>query len=58
MMLSVSRHSSRRVKFWLFENYLSPSFKQSAAVMAQQFDFEVRLYSAYCALHSFLILCF
>lgn len=42
MMLSVSRHSSRKVKFWLFENYLSPSFKQSAAVMAQQFGFEVR----------------
>lgn len=42
MMLSVSRHSSRRVKFWLFENYLSPSFKHSAAVMAREFGFEVR----------------
>mmetsp|Transcript_29296 Transcript_29296/g.66475 ORF Transcript_29296/g.66475 Transcript_29296/m.66475 type:complete len:563 (+) Transcript_29296:19-1707(+) len=41
MMLSVTRHCSRKVKFWLFENYLSPSFKQSAAVMAAEYGFEV-----------------
>lgn len=41
MMLSVTRHSSKPVKFWLFENYLSPSFKQSAAAMAQRYGFEV-----------------
>jgi UDP-glucose:glycoprotein glucosyltransferase len=41
MMLSVTRHTSKPVKFWLFENYLSPTFKQSAAVMAQEFGFEV-----------------
>ena len=27
MMLSVTRQTSMPVKFWLFENYLSPSFK-------------------------------
>ena len=41
MMLSVSRHTSKPVKFWLFENYLSPTFKHSAALMAQEFGFEV-----------------
>ena len=41
MMLSVTRHSSKPVKFWLFENYLSPTFKQMAAVMAAEYRFEV-----------------
>ena len=27
MMLSVTRQTSKPVKFWLFENYLSPTFK-------------------------------
>ena len=43
MMLSVSRHTSKPVKFWLFENYLSPTFKQLAAAMAEKYGFEVRL---------------
>jgi UDP-glucose:glycoprotein glucosyltransferase len=41
MMLSVTRHSSKPVKFWLFENYLSPTFKASAAVMAAEYGFSV-----------------
>ena len=35
MMLSVTKRTSMPVKFWLFENYLSPSFKTIAAAMAQ-----------------------
>jgi len=41
MMLSVSRQTSQPVKFWLFENYLSPTFKQSASMMAAEYGFEV-----------------
>merc|ERR1711991_58105 len=32
---------SKPVKFWLFENYLSPTFKDIAAVMAEEYNFEV-----------------
>lgn len=41
MMLSVTKRTSAPVKFWLFENYLSPSFKASAAAMAKYYGFEV-----------------
>jgi UDP-glucose:glycoprotein glucosyltransferase len=41
MMLSVVKHSSRPVKFWLFENYLSPKFKQIAQLMSRRYGFEV-----------------
>jgi UDP-glucose:glycoprotein glucosyltransferase len=41
MMLSVSKRTSMPVKFWLFENYLSPTFKDIAAVMAEEYKFEV-----------------
>ena len=41
MMLSVSKRTSKPVKFWLFENYLSPTFKDIAAVMAEEYGFEV-----------------
>lgn len=41
MMLSVSRRTSQPVKFWLFENYLSPSFKALAALMAEHYGFEI-----------------
>ena len=41
MMLSVTKRTSSKVKFWLFENYLSPSFKGSAKVMADQIGCEV-----------------
>ena len=33
--------TSKPVKFWLFENYLSPTFKDIAAVMAEEYGFEV-----------------
>ena len=33
--LQVTKRTSMPVKFWLFENYLSPSFKTIAAAMAQ-----------------------
>ena len=41
MMLSVSKRTSVRVKFWLLENFLSPSFKASALKMAKNVGFEV-----------------
>ena len=41
MMLSVSKRTSKPVKFWLFENYLSPTFKDVASVMADEYGFEV-----------------
>lgn len=41
MMLSVSRQASMPVKFWLFENYLSPSFKKIASAMAATYEFQV-----------------
>jgi UDP-glucose:glycoprotein glucosyltransferase len=36
MMLSVTKRTSSKVKFWLFENFLSPTFKASARAMAKQ----------------------
>lgn len=41
MMLSVTKRTSSKVKFWLFENYLSPTFKSSARAMAQRIGCEV-----------------
>ena len=41
MMLSVSKRTSSPLKFWLFENYLSPTFKQLASEMALKYGFEV-----------------
>jgi len=41
MMLSVTKRTSSRVKFWLFENFLSPSFKASAIAMAERIGCEV-----------------
>ena len=41
MMLSVVKRASVKVKFWLFENYLSPTFKNVAAAMADEYGFEV-----------------
>lgn len=41
MMLSVTKRSSMPIKFWLFENYLSPKFKEIAAAMAHEYGFEV-----------------
>lgn len=41
MMLSVRKRTTGPVKFWLFENYLSPSFKQDAEALASGRGFEV-----------------
>lgn len=41
MMLSVTKRTSTKVKFWLFENFLSPSFKASALAMAEKIGCEV-----------------
>jgi len=41
MMLSVTKRTKSPVKFWLFENFLSPSFKSSAKFMAKQIGCEV-----------------
>lgn len=41
MMLSVTKRTSLPVKFWLLENYLSPTFKEIVAKMASVYGFEV-----------------
>jgi len=41
MMLSVTKRTSTKVKFWLFENFLSPNFKASAMAMAERIGCEV-----------------
>jgi pyruvate/2-oxoglutarate dehydrogenase complex dihydrolipoamide acyltransferase (E2) component len=41
MMLSVSQHTSLPVKFWLLDNFLSPSFKAAALALAEERGFEI-----------------
>lgn len=41
MILSVTKRASTKVKFWLLENFLSPSFKSSVSSMAQKIGCEV-----------------
>ena len=42
MILSVIKHSKiMKVKFWLFENYLSPTFKKIVNIRTIIYDFEV-----------------
>jgi len=41
MMLSVTKRTSTKVKFWLFENFLSPTFKATAKAMAERVGCEV-----------------
>jgi UDP-glucose:glycoprotein glucosyltransferase len=41
MMLSVTKRTSSKVKFWLFENFLSPTFKSSAMAMATRIGCEI-----------------
>lgn len=42
MMLSVTKRASTHVKFWLFENFLSPGFKASAIAMAEEVGCDVQ----------------
>ncbi|KAI0561753.1 UDP-glucose:glycoprotein glucosyltransferase family GT24 [Gracilaria domingensis] len=41
MITSVTKHASRPVKFWLLENYLSPSFKKVLPLFADRHGAEV-----------------
>jgi UDP-glucose:glycoprotein glucosyltransferase len=41
MMLSATKQTSRPIKFWLFENYLSPRFKEIAAIMSEKYGFQI-----------------
>lgn len=41
MMLSVTKRTSVKVKFWLFENFLSPTFKATAKAMSRRIGCEV-----------------
>jgi hypothetical protein len=41
MMLSVVKRTTAPIKFWLFEYYLSPSFKATVTAMQQIYGFEV-----------------
>lgn len=43
MMLSVTKHTSVPVKFWLLENYLSPTFKKVVPHFAALHGFEVQM---------------
>jgi hypothetical protein len=41
MILSVTKRTSTKVKFWLFENFLSPNFKASSLAMAKEIGCEI-----------------
>ncbi|KAL7645301.1 UNVERIFIED_CONTAM: hypothetical protein RMT77_003687 [Armadillidium vulgare] len=43
MMISVRKHSSKPVKFWLIKNFISPNFKDSLSVLSKEYDFEYEL---------------
>ncbi|KAJ3260337.1 UDP-glucose:glycoprotein glucosyltransferase 2 [Boothiomyces macroporosus] len=43
MMLSVKRQTNSPVKFWLIENFLSPSFLEFLPHLSKAFDFEYEL---------------
>ncbi|KAJ1922201.1 killer toxin resistant protein [Mycoemilia scoparia] len=43
MILSVLNNTESQVKFWLIENFMSPSFKEFIPQMAKQYNFEVEL---------------
>ncbi|KAI8915909.1 hypothetical protein EDD86DRAFT_197169 [Gorgonomyces haynaldii] len=43
MMLSVKQQTKSHVKFWLIENFLSPSFLEFLPKLSKQFDFDYEL---------------
>ncbi|KAK9241245.1 UDP-glucose:glycoprotein glucosyltransferase-domain-containing protein [Lipomyces kononenkoae] len=43
MFVSVMRHTNETVKFWLIENFLSPSFKEYLPYMAEEYGFDYEL---------------
>jgi UDP-glucose:glycoprotein glucosyltransferase len=40
MILSATKRSSMRIKFWFIKNYMSPQMKQFVPVMARQYGFD------------------
>ncbi|CDR44703.1 CYFA0S15e01728g1_1 [Cyberlindnera fabianii] len=43
MTVSVMRHTSHTVKFWLIDNYMSPSFREFLPYLAEKYGFEYEL---------------
>jgi UDP-glucose:glycoprotein glucosyltransferase len=43
MFLSVLRHTKHTVKFWLIENFMSPSFKQFLPKLSKHYGFQYEL---------------
>ncbi|KAI0462466.1 hypothetical protein LJB42_003959 [Komagataella kurtzmanii] len=43
MTNSVMKHTKHTVKFWLIENYMSPTFKKNLPFLAQEFGFDYEL---------------
>ncbi|ANB13251.1 Kre5p [Sugiyamaella lignohabitans] len=43
MTVSVMRHTNHTVKFWLIENFLSPSFKEFLPTLSSKYGFEYEL---------------
>ncbi|KAK9346477.1 UDP-glucose:glycoprotein glucosyltransferase-domain-containing protein [Lipomyces starkeyi] len=43
MFVSVMTHTNETVKFWLIENFLSPSFKEFLPYMAKEYGFDYEL---------------
>lgn len=43
MTISVMKHTEHTVKFWLIENFLSPSFKKFLPHLAEKYGFEYEL---------------
>ncbi|EYC35439.1 hypothetical protein Y032_1055g3504 [Ancylostoma ceylanicum] len=43
MMLSVMKHTTKPVKFWLLKNYLSPQFKKNLPFLSAEYGFEYEL---------------
>ena len=43
MIASTMKHTNHTVKFWLIENYLSPSFKNFLPVLAEEYGFDYQL---------------
>ena len=48
MMLSVKKNTKANVKFWLIENFLSPSFLEFLPHLAKAFDFDYELVTCIC----------
>ncbi|KAI9843554.1 MAG: hypothetical protein M1837_006230 [Sclerophora amabilis] len=43
MMLSVMKHTTHTVKFWFIEQFLSPSFKTSLPLLAEEYNFQYEM---------------